>query len=103
MPTSTRGRRCWKDCIGQHVALADGQVVAADENYIRESILHPGAKIVSGWTDLMPTFRGQVSERRADRVDRVHPLARTRAARRSASRISRARAAKGHGNGEARQ
>ena len=47
---------------GQRVPLADGRSVIADESYIRESILNPSAKIVSGWTDLMPTFRGQVSE-----------------------------------------
>ncbi len=34
----------------------------ADENYIRESILNPGAKIVSGFKPIMPTFQGQVSE-----------------------------------------
>jgi cytochrome c oxidase subunit 2 len=47
---------------GQRVPLAGGGSVIADESYIRESILNPSAKIVSGWTDLMPTFRGQVSE-----------------------------------------
>ncbi|HEX3654202.1 MAG TPA: cytochrome c oxidase subunit II [Pirellulales bacterium] len=47
---------------GQRVPLTDGRVVVADESYIRQSILDPSAKIVSGWTDLMPTFRGQVSE-----------------------------------------
>jgi cytochrome c oxidase subunit 2 len=35
--------------------------VTADDDYIRESILYPGAKIVAGWEDIMPTFRGQVS------------------------------------------
>ncbi len=34
----------------------------ADENYVRESILNPGAKIVSGFKPIMPTFQGQVSE-----------------------------------------
>lgn len=47
---------------GMRVPLAGGRSVIADESYIRESILDPSAKIVSGWTDLMPTFRGQVSE-----------------------------------------
>ena len=35
--------------------------VTADEDYLRESILHPGAKIVAGYEDIMPTFEGQVS------------------------------------------
>ena len=42
--------------------LEDGRTVVADENYIRESILNPGAKIVSGFKPIMPTFQGQVSE-----------------------------------------
>ena len=42
--------------------LDDGRTVMADENYVRESILNPGAKIVSGFKPIMPTFQGQVSE-----------------------------------------
>jgi cytochrome c oxidase subunit 2 len=38
------------------------RTVIADEDYIRESILYPGAKIVAGYEDIMPTYRGQVSE-----------------------------------------
>ena len=34
----------------------------ADDNYIRESILKPQAKVVVGWEPIMPTFEGQVSE-----------------------------------------
>jgi cytochrome c oxidase subunit 2 len=36
--------------------------VVADENYIRESILAPSAKLVKGFPPLMPTFAGQLSE-----------------------------------------
>src|SRR5205085_1953908 len=36
--------------------------VIADENYLRESILNPGAKIVQGFQPLMPTYAGQLSE-----------------------------------------
>ena len=42
--------------------MADGRVLTADENYIRESILTPGAKIVSGFKPIMPVFQGLVSE-----------------------------------------
>ena len=42
--------------------LEDGRIVTADENYIRESILDPGAKIVSGFKPIMPVFQGLVSE-----------------------------------------
>jgi len=36
--------------------------VIADENYVRESILNPTAKIVNGFKPVMPTFQGLVSE-----------------------------------------
>jgi len=48
--------------FGKPVQLEDGRVVTADENYIRESILTPGAKIVSGFKPIMPVFQGLVSE-----------------------------------------
>ncbi len=48
--------------FGRQVKLADGRTLLADENYIRESILNPNAKIVAGWTPIMPTFQGQVTE-----------------------------------------
>ena len=46
----------------RQVHLTTGQTVIADDAYIRESILSPGAKIVAGWENIMPTFRGQISE-----------------------------------------
>ncbi len=36
--------------------------MVADENYLRESIVNPGAKIVAGFKPIMPTYQGQVSE-----------------------------------------
>ncbi len=45
---TARHRRTWHETV-------------ADDDYIRESIYHPGAKIVAGWDDIMPTFEGQVS------------------------------------------
>jgi cytochrome c oxidase subunit 2 len=48
--------------FGQEVALADGSTATADENYLRESILDPQAKIVAGFDPIMPTYQGQVSE-----------------------------------------
>ncbi|HEX7708347.1 MAG TPA: cytochrome c oxidase subunit II [Thermoanaerobaculia bacterium] len=47
---------------GKPVLLSDNRTVTADDNYIRESILNPTAKIVKGFQPLMPTFQGQVSE-----------------------------------------
>ena len=48
--------------FGKPVALEDGRTVMADENYIRECILDPGAKRVKGFQPIMPTFQGLVSE-----------------------------------------
>jgi cytochrome c oxidase subunit II len=48
--------------FGKPVALEDGRTVTADENYIRECILDPGAKRVKGFAPIMPTFQGIVSE-----------------------------------------
>jgi cytochrome c oxidase subunit 2 len=47
---------------GKTRPLADGGAVVADENYIRESILNPQAKIAAGFQPVMPTFQGQVNE-----------------------------------------
>jgi cytochrome c oxidase subunit 2 len=47
---------------GRGVGLAGGGTVVADEAYLRESILDPGAKIVAGYPNIMPTFRGVVNE-----------------------------------------
>jgi len=48
--------------FGKLVQLEDGRIVTFDENYVRESILDPGAKIVKGFKPVMPTFQGLVSE-----------------------------------------
>src|SRR5262249_35660942 len=48
--------------FGRTVRLQSGQSVVADEGYLRESILDPGAKIVAGYENLMPTFKGLVTE-----------------------------------------
>jgi cytochrome c oxidase subunit 2 len=37
-------------------------VVTADENYLRESILTPAAKVTAGYQPVMPAFQGLVSE-----------------------------------------
>ena len=46
----------------RNVALSTGQSVVADESYIRESIVDPGAKIVAGFTNYMPSFKGRLTE-----------------------------------------
>ena len=48
--------------FGRPVQLQSGQVVTADEAYLREAILDPGAKVVAGYENIMPTFKGLVTE-----------------------------------------
>jgi len=48
--------------LGSTVRLEGGQTVTANEDYIRESIINPRAKLVEGFQPIMPTFQGQVSE-----------------------------------------
>lgn len=48
--------------MGGKVALRDGSQVDVDENYLRESILNPAAKIRAGYQNQMPSFQGQLSE-----------------------------------------
>jgi len=47
---------------GRPVRLSDNSTVTADDNYIRESILNPPARVVRGFPAIMPSFRGQLSE-----------------------------------------
>jgi cytochrome c oxidase subunit II len=51
-----------EDLYGSNVRLTNGQTVVADETYIRTAILDPGVQLVEGWQNIMPTFRGQISE-----------------------------------------
>jgi cytochrome c oxidase subunit II len=51
-----------KGAYGHQVLLQNGQTVTMDDAYIRESILTPQAKIVAGFTPIMPTFQGLVTE-----------------------------------------
>jgi cytochrome c oxidase subunit 2 len=48
--------------VGSTVKLQDGSEVVADENYVRESIVNPRARIVAGFQPVMPTFQGLLTE-----------------------------------------
>jgi cytochrome c oxidase subunit II len=52
-----------RNIYNKPVQLNNGQTVIADDAYLRESILNPNAKIVSGFEpNVMPNFKGQISE-----------------------------------------
>jgi cytochrome c oxidase subunit 2 len=49
--------------FGSSRPLQDGSAVVADENYVRESILNPNAKVVAGFESVMPTYQGRLKDR----------------------------------------
>jgi cytochrome c oxidase subunit II len=52
----------FKGIYGESQQLAGGSAVVVDDNYIRESILDPQAKVVAGYQPLMSTYKGLVSD-----------------------------------------
>jgi cytochrome c oxidase subunit 2 len=48
--------------FGSQEMLADGQSVAVDENYVRESIYDPQARVTAGYDPVMPTYRGRLRD-----------------------------------------
>jgi cytochrome c oxidase subunit 2 len=48
---------------GETQALRGGSSVTVDENYVRESIQDPQAKVVAGFEPVMPTYKGKLSDR----------------------------------------
>jgi cytochrome c oxidase subunit 2 len=57
----------WKGIWGKQ-EITDHGPVTVDENYIRESVLDPQAKIVAGFPPTMPPFRGQISDQEIDEI-----------------------------------
>ncbi|MFG0255273.1 MAG: c-type cytochrome, partial [Rhodopirellula sp. JB053] len=43
-------------------ALASGDNIVVDDNYVRESIIAPKAKVVAGYQPVMPSYKGQLSD-----------------------------------------
>ena len=52
----------FKEVFGNKRPLTSGETVVADENYARESILYPKAKVSAGYQPVMPSYKGQLSE-----------------------------------------
>src|SRR5437868_6807182 len=51
-----------ENMYGRSRPLATGETVAADERYLRDSILLPGKEIAAGYENIMPSYAGQLSE-----------------------------------------
>jgi cytochrome c oxidase subunit 2 len=52
--------------FGKIVVFENGDQLTVDENYIRESILDPQARIVAGYQPVMPTFQGTLNSKQVD-------------------------------------
>jgi cytochrome c oxidase subunit 2 len=52
--------------FGEPALMVSGERVTVDENYLRESILNPRAKIANGFEPIMPTFQGILKDREGD-------------------------------------
>jgi cytochrome c oxidase subunit 2 len=48
--------------FGSRRQFVDGSTGTVDENYIRESVLNPRAKLVAGFDPVMPTFQGRLKD-----------------------------------------
>jgi len=47
----------WKDLYGKQEQLADGTQITVDDNYLKESILAPNAKMVAGYPPVMVAYQ----------------------------------------------
>jgi cytochrome c oxidase subunit 2 len=50
----------WLDLYRKTQRLEGGATVVADEAYLTESMMDPGARVVAGYKDVMPTYQGQI-------------------------------------------
>jgi cytochrome c oxidase subunit 2 len=53
----------FKAIWGHTQALKGGGQALVEENYVRESILNPQAKIVAGYEPVMPTYQGRLKDK----------------------------------------
>ncbi|HVU06107.1 MAG TPA: cytochrome c oxidase subunit II [Polyangiaceae bacterium] len=56
----------WKGLFGKMETMSDGSTMMVDENYIKESIMEPQAKMVKGFPPAMPTFKGKLSDKKIE-------------------------------------
>lgn len=52
--------------FGKDEVMADGSTITVDDNYLRESIVNPTAKVVQGFGPVMPPFAGQFEDAELD-------------------------------------
>ncbi len=53
----------WLDLYGSERAFSNASAVTADENYIRESVYEPAAKLREGYPNQMQTYQGLINDK----------------------------------------
>jgi len=53
----------WKGIWGKTHNFKSGEPALVDENYIRESILEPGKRVLENFANQMPSYQGQFTDR----------------------------------------
>jgi len=53
---------------GRQRKMDNGQTITVDDNYLRESLIDPYTHIVSGYTNTMPSYKGQLNEEDMQRL-----------------------------------
>ena len=56
----------WKGLFGKMEMMTDGKPYKVDENYLRESMMDPTAKVVQGFAPAMPPYKGKLSDKDID-------------------------------------
>jgi cytochrome c oxidase subunit II len=58
----------WKGIWNTQVELVGGASVLIDENYLRESMLEPTAKVVAGFPPVMPPYKGILNDKEIESI-----------------------------------
>lgn len=51
----------WNDLYLKNEKLQDGKTIVADEGYLTKSMMDPGAQLVAGYQNVMPSYQGRLS------------------------------------------
>jgi cytochrome c oxidase subunit 2 len=51
----------WVNLYGRQEKLTTGKLVLADEAYLTKSMMDPGADVVAGYQNVMPTYQGRLA------------------------------------------
>ena len=64
-----------KGLYGKQEKFTDGTTAAVDDNYLRESLMVPAAKVVEGFAPQMPPYQGQLDDDEVnDLIDYIKSL-----------------------------